>query len=63
MPVVDWGPDAEGPDVFGVIMRKQFPQSGPRSTEFGKGDTKVVQNHAQRWITVFIRPIVYLHFN
>ena len=41
MPVVDLGPDLGSPEVLSVIMRKQFPQSGPRSTEFGKGDTKL----------------------
>ena len=41
MPVVDLGPDAGRSEVLSVIMRKQFPQSGPRSTEFGKGDTKL----------------------
>ena len=41
MPVVDLEPEAEESLVFGVIMRKQFLQSGPRSTEFGKGDNKL----------------------
>jgi hypothetical protein len=40
MPVVDLGPDAGRPEELSVIMRKQFPQSGLRSTEFGKGNTK-----------------------
>ena len=41
MPVVDLGPDTGGPEVLSVIMRKHFLQSGPRSTEFGKGDNKL----------------------
>ena len=41
MPVVELEPEALGPEVFGVIMRKQFPQSKPRSTEFGKGNAKL----------------------
>ena len=40
MPVVDLEPDAGRLEVLGAIMRKQFLQSGPRSTEFGMGDNK-----------------------
>ena len=41
MPVVDLEPEAGEPEVFGMIIRKQFPQSGPRSTEFGEGGSKL----------------------
>ena len=41
MPVVDLELQAGESLVFGVIMRKQFLQSGLRSTEFRKSDSKL----------------------
>ena len=43
MPVVDFEPDADESNVLGVIMCKQFLQSGVRSNEFGKVDRKLLK--------------------
>jgi hypothetical protein len=41
IPVVDLEPEVGGLEELNVIMRKQFPQSGTRSTEFGERDAKL----------------------